>query len=77
LGLKITQRQGTIWIYDLNALFNSGDRQEIYWTGDSQTLGADKVLNNVKIDFSPYVASDDLIEKIEYTGKTSAGVCNH
>ncbi len=54
LGLRIIQRAGKIWTYDLNALYNSADRKQIDWSGDSSTLSVDKVFNNVKITFSPY-----------------------
>lgn len=65
LGLRIVQRAGTVSVYDLNGLYNAAT-EEVEWTGDSQTLGTDKVYNNVRINYSPY---DD--------GKVIDGKLNH
>lgn len=53
LGLRIIQRAGTIFVYDLNGLYNA-ETAKVEWSGDSQTLGTDKVYNNVRINYSPY-----------------------
>lgn len=53
LGLRIVQRTGCVYIYDLNGI-HSLDAEPIYWTDDSRTLGTDKVANEVVIEFSPY-----------------------
>lgn len=54
LGLRIMQRNGKIWVYDINGLYSAAQDKTIEWSGDSQTLGVDKAVNNIKITFSPY-----------------------
>lgn len=54
LGLRMIQRAGKVWVYDLNGLHDGAARKQIEWAGDSSTLSVDKVLNNVIITFSPY-----------------------
>lgn len=63
LALKIIQRAGKVYVYDLNALYAVESQEEAYWTSDSQTMGADKVYNNVKITWSPYVQKDSMGSK--------------
>lgn len=62
LGLKLIQRAGKIWVFDLNGLYTNATPRQIDWSGDSQTMGADRVYNNVKITWSPYVKSGNLGE---------------
>ena len=76
LALRIIQRAGKIWIYDLNGLYQNGTRKEITWDGDSQMLGTDKVYNNVKITFSPYADSDILDTEIKYIDAARAEQTN-
>ena len=68
LGLRIIQKAGTIWVYDLNGLYNENPAPNV-WSGDSQTLGVDRIYNNIKVTFSPYgdgaLMSDDDIEFTE------------
>lgn len=68
LSLRMVQRNGRIWLYDLNGLATAAVSQEVEWSGDSQTLGVDKVYNNIKLTFSPY-ASGKLLEtsEVEFT----------
>lgn len=54
LGLRIQQRAGHIWVYDLNALHAKAGAREIVWNGDSSTMGVDKAANSARITFSPY-----------------------
>lgn len=54
LGVRMVQRAGSVWLYDLNGLYTKGTAEAIQWDGDSQTMGVDKVVNNVKVTFSPY-----------------------
>ena len=63
LGLKMQQRAGRVWIYDLNGLYEGGARRAIEWDGAEQTLGTDRVYNNAKITWSPYVKSGNLMEE--------------
>lgn len=64
LAIRMVQRAGMVYLYDLNGLFN-GESKAIEWDGDSQTMGTDKVANNVVVTFSPYssskLMSDDAI----------------
>ena len=69
LGLRIVQRAGTVYVYDLNGLYNSGTQTELTWSGDSQTMGADSVYNNVKVTFSPYGESSLLSGELEFGGE--------
>ena len=56
LALRMIQRSGNIYIYDINGLAATEPR-EIQWDGDSQTMGVDKVANNVRVTFSPYASA--------------------
>lgn len=60
LALKVVQMSGCVRIYDLNALFSSAGHREVEWSGDSQTMGVDKVYNNVKVTWSPYTRKDTM-----------------
>lgn len=69
LALRMVQRAGTIYLYDINGLYNASNKV-IEWDGESQTMGTDKVANNVVVSFSPYSAAklmDD--EAVEYKSK--------
>lgn len=61
LALKIMQRAGRVYLFDMNALYESASRRKLEWNGDSQTLGTDVVYNNAKITWSPYADVDDLL----------------
>ncbi len=61
LGLKLVQRAGRVWLYDLQGLYFVEQAPAVVWSSDSQTLGVDSVANNVRISFSPY-ASNKLLE---------------
>ncbi len=54
LGLRMVQRLGRIYVYDLNGLYTLAPQKQITWDGDSSTMGVDKVANNVKITWSTY-----------------------
>lgn len=58
-AMKIIQKNGKIYIYDLNAIFPHTPHA-VEWQGTDAALGVDKVYNNVTVTFSPY-DSDDLI----------------
>lgn len=61
LALRIEQRAGKLWVYDLNGLFESGVRREVEWSGDSQTLSVDEVKNNAVITWSPYADTAEML----------------
>lgn len=75
LGLRIVQRSGRIWIYDLNGLFNSADTESVRWCGTDQRLGAERIYNKVKISLSIY-NDDKFSEEFEYKGETDASLIN-
>lgn len=54
LGLRMIQRNGRIWVYDLNGAYTLASQMRIQWNGASQTMGVDKVANNVKITWNTY-----------------------
>lgn len=68
LGLHMIQRNGKVYVFDLNGLYLSAPSKAIEWDGDSQTMGVDKVANNVKVNFSPYASSKLLDGELEYDG---------
>lgn len=69
LAIRIIQRAGTIYLYDLNGLYNKGTQKVIQWDGDRQTMGTDKVANNVTVSFSPYSSAELLSDELEYGSK--------
>ncbi len=76
LGLRIQQRGGTVWVYDLNGLYTGGAEKTVEWADTDQTMGTDKVVNNVKITFSPYADSAVMEDKLEYGGEPSDDLTN-
>lgn len=75
LALKMIQRNGKVYVFDLNGL-HSAARRAITWDGDSQTMGVDKVANNVKVNFSPYSSAELLNGELEYGGEYSVEQVN-
>ena len=69
LALRIIQRAGVVYVYDLNGLYSKGAAKQIEWDGDSQTMGTDKVVNNAVVSFSPYSSAELLNGEVEYGGK--------
>ena len=76
LALKMIQRNGKIYVFDLNGLHMLAASRAIVWDGDSQTMGVDKVANNVKINFSPYSSAELLNGELEYGGEYSVEQVN-
>ena len=70
LGLRVIQRAGRMWVHDLNGLYRRGVSVRAEWAGSSQTLGTDRVYNNARITWSPYVQGGDLTDGDCYTGET-------
>lgn len=65
LGLRVVQRVGRLWLYDLHGLHSAPTAPPVVWSADSQTLSVDSVANNVRLSFSPYaknklLSSDEL-----------------
>lgn len=60
-ALRIVQKNGKIYLYDLNALY-ALPAQPVVWAATDARLSTDTVYNNVMVTFSPY--SRDEIVKI-------------
>lgn len=61
LALRMVQRCGKVYVYDLNGLYTKGAVRQVEWDGDSQTMGVDKVYNNAKITWNTYAQSGNLL----------------
>lgn len=70
LGIRMIQRGGKVWVYDLNGIYGASV-EKIEWHDDDQMMGVDKVANNVKISFSPYASSELINGEIEFGGEYS------
>ena len=57
LALQLRQKDGRIYLYDLNALMTATAPSPIGWVGDDATLSVDKVYNNVSVSYLPYERS--------------------
>ncbi|MBQ6577223.1 MAG: hypothetical protein IJL91_05695 [Bacteroidales bacterium] len=68
LALRMIQKDGTIFIYDLNGLYGNPSSSAIVWDGTGSVLGTGRVYNNVKVTFSPYAKAELLDGETEYTG---------
>lgn len=70
LALRLEQRNGKVWVYDLNSLYWNAQSKRIRWASDDQTLGVDVVYNNAKITWSPYAQSGTLSDGECWTEET-------
>lgn len=70
LGIRMIQRGGKVWVYDLNGIYGASV-EKIEWHDDDQMMGVDKVANNVKISFSPYASSELINGEMEFGGEYS------
>ncbi len=75
LALKCIQRNGVIYLYDINGLYASGSSSPIVWVSSDQQLGTDKVANNAKITLSTY-GEPDLQPEFEYPDETDETLIN-
>lgn len=72
-GLRIIQRSGQIYIYDLNAAYNNIPASDVVWMGSDAMISFDAVYNDAVIHFSPY-GSDKVLEgEVAVAGKTGTG----
>lgn len=53
-ALRLIQRAGKVFIYDLNAVQTAFEPQTVHWESDDAVLGVDRVYKNVTLTFSPY-----------------------
>lgn len=66
LALRMAQRAGVVYIYDINSVAASA-ASEVQWADTDQKLSADSVYNNISVTFSPY-ASDSLADgELDYS----------
>ena len=65
LSLRLTQKGGSVYLYDLNALSTAVQPTSITWESDDATLSVDKVYNNVKVSFSPYERTNLISDGME------------
>ena len=71
LGLRMEQRNGVVWIYDLNGAYSKFGTKKTEWQSDDQVMGTDKVVNNAKITLSVYSDAELLSGDVEYPGEYS------
>lgn len=76
LALRMEQRNGKVWIYDLNGAYTKWPRKKVEWMSDDQMLGVDKVVNNAKITLSTYSSSKLMDGELTYPGKYSVDEIN-
>ena len=66
LGLRIIQKAGVIWVYDLNGLYTlKNDTEEVEWDSVGQSMDVGQVFNNLRVTFSPYSAAE-LSQEFKY-----------
>jgi hypothetical protein len=56
-ALRMVQKGGKVYVYDLNALYDGMESEEVWWKSDDAVLGVDVVYNDVTVTFSPYADS--------------------
>lgn len=74
-GLRMVQRCGVIWLYDLNGLYNNAGTEMLVWCSSDQRLGAERIYNHVKISLSIY-DDEKFSEEFEYKGETDPSSVN-
>lgn len=52
--LRLIQREGKLFVYDLNAIQMTLEPEVISWQRDDAVLGVDQIYKNVTLTFSPY-----------------------
>ena len=63
-ALRLQQKAGGIYIYDINALCEFEPKQ-VVWDDDDSNLSMDRVYNNAEITFSPYADTKAVEGKVE------------
>lgn len=64
-SLRLIQKQGRVFVYDLNALPQTFEPQKIEWAGVDATLAVDKTYNDITVSFSPYEQTELLKGEVE------------
>lgn len=65
-ALRMVQKGGYLYIFDMNAVYSDMDTEEVWWKGDDAYLGVDVVYNNVKVTFSPYADTKLVNTELEH-----------
>jgi hypothetical protein len=73
LGLRVVQYAGVVYVYDLESAYNDLPSAKVKWMSDDQTLGVDKVVNNVEIELSTYASEEVLTGDMDYPGTVTSG----
>ena len=76
LALRIEQRNGKVWVYDLNGAYDGLPTADTYWMSDDQMMGVDKVVNNAKVTLSTYSSAELMSDELTYPGTYSADETN-
>ena len=66
-SLRLIQKNGRVYIYDLNAIYTAFKQDLILWDSNDSILGVDKVYNNVKLTFSPYEETELIKGNVDST----------
>lgn len=74
LALRMIQCGGLVYVYDLNGLHAGAEKVMLEWAGATQTLGTDRVYNNVRVKWSPYVRTGNLLETDCWTAAVDEGL---
>lgn len=53
-AMRVIQKGGRIYLYDLNAAYSAMPRQQVQWYSADAMLDTSPVYNNVRVTFSPY-----------------------
>lgn len=73
-GLKLMQRSGRLWLYDLQGLYAKAPTRWTEWSSDKQRLAVDKVANAVTLNFSPYAQTKILdASDLKFTKRVNVG----
>lgn len=83
MGLRIVQRCGRIFLYDINTLAGPVGKamqaQEVWWSSDDAELSIDDTYDKVTLTLSPYVPDEmngDIEEDLVLADTVPEGVCS-
>lgn len=64
-ALRIIQKAGQIYVYDINRLYGAFTPQEVRWRNANAMLSQDVVYNNITVTYSPYGRSSLVDAEVE------------
>lgn len=67
LALRMIQKAGKIFIYDLNGLYHGATPSEVEWESSGSVIGTDRVYNNAIVTWSTYAQSGNLSPEEAWT----------